>query len=185
MNTKEKILAVAEELVLAKGFEKVTLTEIANGVNISQPALYKHFKNKAEVWEELTKTWLDGITANLQPFQPQEGASVAEICHDWLWTLCLDKYTAYQETPAMFALYTQYARNDADIADYHVDKMMTSLSAATGINRLDDLRSLYYLGSRFNHSTFAPYWGTLPDFKNNFEACWKLIAPYFEARENA
>lgn len=178
MNTKEKILEAAEELVLEKGFEKVTLTDIASRVGISQPALYKHFKNKSEVWESLTKAWLDKITEDLQPFVADKNASLAQICHDWLWTLCLSKYSAHKVAPEMFALYTSYAARDPKIADYHVETLLTSLSEATGIEDLESLKALYYLGSRFHYSAFAERWGE--DFQRDFEGCWGLIEPYFE-----
>jgi len=181
MNTKEKILAAAEKLVLLKGFEKVTLTDIAKQLDISQPALYKHYKNKAEVWESLTTSWFDKITAKLLPFEAKPGQTTSEICHDWLWTLCQSKYQAYQKSPEMFALYTQYALRDPKIADYHLDSMVNSLSEATGITDLKSLRALYFLGSRYHYSGFASRWDE--HFQEDFEAAWDLIEPYFKGLE--
>jgi AcrR family transcriptional regulator len=46
MNTKEKIIRASIELFLTKGFENVSLNQIAVEVGISKPAIYYHYENK-------------------------------------------------------------------------------------------------------------------------------------------
>ena len=53
MNTREKILKKTEEFILKNGIEKLTISKIAKELNISQPAIYKHFKSKDELIKEL------------------------------------------------------------------------------------------------------------------------------------
>lgn len=51
--TREKILSVATELFMTKGFKSTSTRDIAIEVGISQPALYHHFQNKLEIYENV------------------------------------------------------------------------------------------------------------------------------------
>ena len=62
MNTREKILGKTEEFILENGIEKLTISKIAKELNISQPAIYKHFKSKDELLTILALRWLNGQT---------------------------------------------------------------------------------------------------------------------------
>ncbi len=50
-STKDKIISVAMEIFAQKGYEGTTLDEIANLCNITKPAIYYHFKDKASLYE--------------------------------------------------------------------------------------------------------------------------------------
>lgn len=50
MNTKDKIVLAALDLFSERGYESVTMEEIANAVGIKAPSLYKHYKNKRDIW---------------------------------------------------------------------------------------------------------------------------------------
>ena len=50
-NTRERILAVAEELFAQQGFAATSISEIAASVGISSPGVYKHFRNKLAIYE--------------------------------------------------------------------------------------------------------------------------------------
>jgi len=52
-STKQRILAEALTLFSVKGFEPVTVAEIANAVGIKAPSLYKHYKSKQEIFEAI------------------------------------------------------------------------------------------------------------------------------------
>ena len=52
-NTKEKILAVALRLFARDGYEGVSVSDISSAVGITKGALYKHFKNKRDVFESI------------------------------------------------------------------------------------------------------------------------------------
>lgn len=49
--TRERILEAAEHLFAEKGYEATTLRDVAAEVGIQNPSLYKHFENKAEIYE--------------------------------------------------------------------------------------------------------------------------------------
>ena len=49
-STKQRILAEALTLFSVKGYEPVTVAEIADAVGVKAPALYKHYKSKQDIW---------------------------------------------------------------------------------------------------------------------------------------
>lgn len=50
MNTKEKILLEALTLFAEKGYEAVSVGQIAGAVGIKAPSLYKHYKSKQDIF---------------------------------------------------------------------------------------------------------------------------------------
>jgi len=55
-NMRDRILAVATELFSAKGFEGVSIRNIANEVGVKLPTLYYYFKDKRDLYEEVEST---------------------------------------------------------------------------------------------------------------------------------
>lgn len=53
MKTIEKILEIAYTIFAEQGYEKASMSNIANEVGISKAALYHHFKSKEEIFETL------------------------------------------------------------------------------------------------------------------------------------
>ena len=57
--TQTKILDAAERHFAARGFAAAVLIDIAEDVGIRSPSLYKHFKNKLELYKAVLKRLLD------------------------------------------------------------------------------------------------------------------------------
>lgn len=53
MDTKKKILDVALTLFSEKGYGNVYVGQIAEGVGIKAPSLYKHYKSKQDIFEAI------------------------------------------------------------------------------------------------------------------------------------
>ena len=51
--TKQRILSEALTLFSIKGYEPVTVAEIANAVGVKAPALYKHYKSKQDIFNAI------------------------------------------------------------------------------------------------------------------------------------
>lgn len=62
MTTKEKVIEEALTLFSGKGYEGVSVKEIANAVNIKDSSLYKHFKSKKEIFD----TILEEMSARME-----------------------------------------------------------------------------------------------------------------------
>ena len=48
-DTKEKILTASLKLFSKRGYEAVSVSEIAGELGITKGALYRHYKNKREI----------------------------------------------------------------------------------------------------------------------------------------
>ncbi|WFE57840.1 TetR/AcrR family transcriptional regulator [Micromonospora sp. WMMD712] len=61
--TRERIKAVALELFTEQGYEKTSLREIAERLNVTKAALYYHFKSKDEIVSSFVEERLDRMDA--------------------------------------------------------------------------------------------------------------------------
>lgn len=53
MSTREKIIEVSLELFAHRGFSGVSVRDIAKEVGVRESALYKHFKNKQDILDQI------------------------------------------------------------------------------------------------------------------------------------
>lgn len=61
MNTKEMIIKVAREEFILNGYQKASLRNIASKCNITATALYRHFKDKEDIFQSVIKPFINGI----------------------------------------------------------------------------------------------------------------------------
>lgn len=64
-NTKSKILTSAENLFARKGYDAVSVLEIANDAGISKSLIFHHFKNKQNILISLVESKLKIIEAKI------------------------------------------------------------------------------------------------------------------------
>jgi len=64
--TKEEIIKTALKHFALKGYENTSMNEIAADLNISKPALYYHFKNKQDLYNEIFKYYFEKLEFNKQ-----------------------------------------------------------------------------------------------------------------------
>lgn len=57
MTTKEKIMMEALNLFSVKGFDSVSVRDIAYAVGIKESSLYNHFKNKQDIFNSILKEY--------------------------------------------------------------------------------------------------------------------------------
>lgn len=57
MTTREKILTEALTLFSVKGYDPVTVREIAYAVGIKESSLYNHFKNKQDIFDSIIEEY--------------------------------------------------------------------------------------------------------------------------------
>lgn len=68
---KQQIIEAARKLIVKKGSEHLTVRSIANLVNITEAAIYRHFRSKREIlsflMNHITESMLE--TLNMKPFE--------------------------------------------------------------------------------------------------------------------
>lgn len=67
--TKERILAEASRLFSQKGYDTVNVEEIAQAVGIKAPSLYKHYKNKQEIFDAVVQKMNQRYKENMNKLQ--------------------------------------------------------------------------------------------------------------------
>jgi AcrR family transcriptional regulator len=66
-DTRERILDAAEELFAQRGYAATPLEDIAGGVGIRGPAIFRHFKNKQALYEAVVDRLMEGSVDLLRP----------------------------------------------------------------------------------------------------------------------
>ena len=61
MNTKEQIIKVSLELFAQKGYDGVSVREIAKKIGVRESALYKHFESKEDILRKVIATCRERI----------------------------------------------------------------------------------------------------------------------------
>ncbi|MCR5309278.1 MAG: TetR/AcrR family transcriptional regulator [Bacilli bacterium] len=61
MTTKEAIIKVAEKQFILNGYEDTTLRKIAAKCNITATAIYRHYKDKEEIFQSVIRPFLDKV----------------------------------------------------------------------------------------------------------------------------
>lgn len=78
-DTRRRILQGAQELFGRQGFDRTTVRQIAKRVNLTDAALYYHFKSKREILEAIWQLPVGGSPAQLRPEGPFTAEKLREI----------------------------------------------------------------------------------------------------------
>ncbi|MFJ7249197.1 TetR/AcrR family transcriptional regulator [Kitasatospora sp. NPDC098652] len=78
---RAQILAVAADRFHRSGYHQVSMTEVAAGVGITAPALYRHFRGKPELLDRAVRLGLDALGDGLRAAgsTTELGAVLAEV----------------------------------------------------------------------------------------------------------
>lgn len=92
VQAKDRILIAAKELFSKKGYEQVTVREIAKEANCSHTSIYVFFEDKQKLLEELAKEPLDSLLKELNSILSNENI------------LSIEKLTKVSQTFVHFGL---------------------------------------------------------------------------------
>lgn len=71
-NTKEKIFDVSLDLFSQKGFDAVSIREIARGVGIRESSIYNHYKNKEAILDAIIDYFMAEMAMSSPPEEEME-----------------------------------------------------------------------------------------------------------------
>lgn len=74
----DAILDVAEKLFMSQGYNETSTRQITEQLNISQPALYYHFKNKEEIYFNVMLRLSQDVERNLRELSAKEDLTLEE-----------------------------------------------------------------------------------------------------------
>jgi AcrR family transcriptional regulator len=96
-DTRARIQAVAVELFTEQGYDKTSLREIAERLDVTKAALYYHFKSKEDIIRSLVDDYFGQVDALVRwaKRQPRTPARQAEILSRYL-DMVIDSQHVYQ-----------------------------------------------------------------------------------------
>lgn len=99
--TRKKILRAASALFLKKGFDGVSISEIAKAAEINQSLIYHYFESKEGLWKEV-KNHLTAAHHNSASSAPEvhPGQSLREILKQIIYS----RYNLYAKNPDIVRL---------------------------------------------------------------------------------
>ncbi|WP_342561060.1 TetR/AcrR family transcriptional regulator [Paenibacillus sp. FSL R7-0345] len=174
--TQELIIETAEALIERTEKPEVTLSQIADELSITHAALYKHFKNKQELWAAVSKSWFNRMISEQIQIDTINLAMPRDVLHEWLWSFVNAKKRAYNENPKMFALNTQYVDSNPLVLR---DVLWDSYQIIDGIMEYRDplferAEAILSVFAVFSLPSFKESWNS-PDYQARFERIWNLI----------
>jgi len=174
---RQKIVETAEVLILKYCRSDITLSEIATNLGVTHAAIYKHFKNKQDLWEAVSKKWFNETIVSKIDVGNENNSKIEKL-HNLLWSFVEAKRDAYNYDEMMFTLNTQYvecnpyALREILIIVYQKINVIMDWSAQ-GFANSELILSAFTV---FTLPSFKDTWND-PDFKKKFENMWKLIQP--------
>lgn len=174
---RDKILQTIAVLIQRLKRSDITISQIATELGVTHAAIYKHFKNKQEVWEAVSTKWFDETVMAKVTTGALTDTKIERL-HLLLWSFINAKKKAYNQNAEMFMLNTQYVESNP----YLLRKVLKSIYQK--INQIID-----YENDNFEHAelilsaftiftlpAFKSTWND-PDFESRFENMWLLVEP--------
>ena len=97
ITTKEKILMTALRLFAKDGYEAVSVSTIAGELGITKGALYKHYKNKRDIFESIVQRMFEIDTERSQHYEvPKEKYEDAPMNYEKVLIENIKNFTAAQ-----------------------------------------------------------------------------------------
>lgn len=118
--SQEIILNMAEKIIYEKGMEKTTLYDIASNLNVTHAALYKHYRNKEDLFQKLALRWLEETSREIFAWTQDAGQTPDDALHDSALALGHTKKKRYKTDRKMFLLYTDYIEQNEELVKNHV-----------------------------------------------------------------
>ncbi|NOX72172.1 MAG: TetR/AcrR family transcriptional regulator [Alphaproteobacteria bacterium] len=78
---KTDIMRAALDLSFRRGPDQVTTGMIARELGLSQPALYKHFPKKADIWRAISDSLCARVADNIVRAKAREGSNLDRLRH--------------------------------------------------------------------------------------------------------
>ena len=106
MNTKEKIIYESLNLFSTKGFDAISVRDIANAVGIKASSLYNHFKNKQDIVDTIIEKYSKDVTNFFENIK-RDSSSDDIITTKMNW-MCDDRFAKKSLTIFKFYLEDEY-----------------------------------------------------------------------------
>ncbi|MBU5463504.1 TetR/AcrR family transcriptional regulator [Anaerotignum sp. MSJ-24] len=143
-DTKEKILLAALRLFANDGYEAVSVSEIAGELGITKGALYKHYKNKKDIFDSIVKRMEEMDFERAVEYEMPEEAACDAV--DKYKNMPLDKIKKY--AIAQFSHWTEEEfsslfRKMLTVEQYRSREMLAMYHQYLGNGPLDYMKDIF------------------------------------------
>src|SRR5690349_17270818 len=126
--TRERILAAAEDLLRKHGIAKTTVVDVARALEMSHANVYRHFASKSELQDAVAERWLTKIMTPLRAIVAEKG-DAAERLERWVLTLAAQKRTKVLSDPELFEAYHAIAVDARAVVEGHVAELLEHIAS--------------------------------------------------------
>lgn len=181
---RTKIVETAEILIADHNRADITLAEIATALGVTHAAIYKHFKNKKDLWEAVSTKWFQA-TIVIQIDTGKTSDNQIDRLYSLLSSFVNAKKTAYNQNQTMFMLNTQYVESNPVVLRTILTTIYQKINDIMGWSNESFQQAELILSAFtvFTLPTFKESWNH-DDFDQRFENMWQLVQPGIKAMLN-
>jgi AcrR family transcriptional regulator len=128
LETRERILRAAKDLLRRHGPAKTTVVDVARALEMSHANVYRHFASKAALQDAVAERWLKTVSGPLQKIAYGKGKA-SERLERWMLALAAAKRRKVLDDPELFATYHAVAQAVRDVIDRHVAELRAQIAA--------------------------------------------------------
>jgi AcrR family transcriptional regulator len=165
--TRQRILAVSEDVLRRFGPAKANVADVARALNVSPGSIYRHFPSKAALREAVTRDWLERIHAGLDAIADADGPAPDRLAR-WITTLFEAKRASAREEPELFETYMSLVAEFGFVEVEHRNELVHQLERIieAGVRRGElevadpaiAATAVLSCSARFNHPLLAREW---------------------------
>jgi AcrR family transcriptional regulator len=158
--TRERILAAAEDLLRRHGIAKTTVVDVARALEMSHANVYRHFASKSELQDAVAERWLHKVMEPLRKIVAEKG-DAAERLERWVETLAAQKRAKVLNDPSLFEAYHAVAMEARHVIEAHLAELHEHIGSiirdgvASGAFKVKNTKEAATAGlnatSRFHH----------------------------------
>ncbi|PHK50104.1 TetR/AcrR family transcriptional regulator [Staphylococcus edaphicus] len=174
--TRRLIINTAHTLIQETQKSEISLSKIASALNITHAAIYKHFKDKQDLWIAVCADWFQTYIINNIDIKDDAYDDNQLWLHDYIWAFVNAKKNAYQSNQLMFELNTYYVEKNPFILQKVLKPCFIRIQQKMNYDDSNLYKPEIILSafSTFTLPMFKDTW-SLPDYHLRFEMTWDLI----------
>ncbi|MFT8323847.1 TetR/AcrR family transcriptional regulator [Oenococcus sicerae] len=181
LKRREEILNAAQQVLFDHGSEKVSLKAVSQQLGLTHAAIYRHFRDKDDLWFSLAQHWLLGTENHLAELLKTPAVSRIDQLHTWLNMLSQTKQDTNRDHPEVFRLYTDIVSDHEEIEKEHLQNLQQQLFGLfqitepkeTDIARMQAILDAF---SFFYDPRYKKLWDN-SQIRVRQENVWQLTAP--------
>lgn len=174
--TKSLIITTAQTMIQETQQTEISLSKIAEALDVTHAAIYKHFDNKQALWTAVCKDWFMTHIIGRIDIDDAAYTDKTQWLHDYLWAFVNAKRETYQSNKVMFDLNTRYIDKDPFMLREVLTPCYVRIQQQMGydVSHIEKAEVILSAFATFTLPMFKDTWH-LPDYAHRFEMTFNLI----------